>query len=497
MRLLVIGTSARAQIKINSQYASGYHAEIIQLDNGDMFIIDKKSTNGTYVNGQRIEPDKEVPISRGTNVMLADAPLDWNQVPALVVDRNAKALISVGTHYRNRVRISGDRASRFHATIKQTKDGKWWICDHSTNGTTVNGVRISRDRFVPLKRGDKIMCAGQEVENPAAGSGSVGKVIGIVCGSIAAVAAVIAIVIGLGGFISKSDSKIYEQNKSALVFIRVGYHYHISCPPMEIFEPGKLARILHDTDFTLDKDGDIQPYNNYDRSIQDKPLPIISSATGFFISNDGLVATNLHVAKPWLFDEGKYRADAMELLIGKVLHAYGSGLAEYQKDLKVEGVLDFIEVTPNGRFLNEKNALPCEVYAASSDSNIDVSIIKLQSETGALPKGCSYINLNKCKEVKNGEHIFTMGYPLGDLLQTQGQTLQAASAGGYVMKVDKVSFTHNATTHGGASGSPLLNKKGQIVGIHHAHTSAAEEYRYAVKAKYIKWLLEQEKEKKI
>lgn len=493
MRLLVIGTGPRAQISVNSQYASGYHAELIQLDNGDMFIVDKNSTNGTFVNGQKIEPDKEVAITRGAKVQIADAFLDWGRVPELVVDRNAKALIGIGTHYRNKIRLSGDRASRFHATIKETKDGKWFICDHSTNGTSVNGSRLPKDSWKPLKRGDEIKCAGQVVENPIPSSG-VGKVIGIVAAAIAAVAAVVALIFFLPH--NYTDKQLYDKYESSMVFIKLGFHYHISCPKMEQIEPGKyknLMNYLGDSDFTIDEDGDLIPFNNYDRSEQDKPQPIIGSATGFFITKDGKIATNLHVAKPWLYGEEKFSLEAIEVIVGRLMMDVGAGYAEYQKDLKVEGVMDFLEVIPNGRYNVEKNAIPCVTVAASSNEDIDISIIKLQQESGRLPKGCTYVNIDNCPDVKNGQHIFTLGYPLGERMQEKDEILQAASTGGDVMKVDNRSFTHNATTKGGASGSPVFNKKGQLVGIHHAHRGDAEEYRLAVKAHFIKQILEQVK----
>ena len=501
MRLIVIGNSTRAQIVLNSQYVSGYHAELIQLDNGDMFIVDKNSTNGTFVNGQKIEPEKEVSITRGTNITFADVPLDWNRVPELVVDSNAKALIGIGTHVRNKIRLSGNRVSRFHATIKQTRDGKWYICDHSTNGTTVNGSRISKDQWVLLKRGDTIKCAGYEVENPVPSSGA-GKVIGITAAVLAGIAAIVAIVIGLGRF-SKSDAKLYDTYKSAVAFIKVGYHYHLSCPTMEQLEPAKwrqLEAFLGDTDFTISYDSQgvsyPVPFNNYNKAVQDKPQPITASATGFFISKDGHMATNLHVAKPWLYGADKYNVDVMQLLIKNLLNRAGPGYAEYQNDLKVEGVMDFIKVIPNAYYNIEKNAIPAVEYTSSSSEDIDISIIKLQYEE-SLPGGCTYVDLNKIAEVKNGVHIFTLGYPMGEYLQEENEKIEAASSGGDVLKVEKDSFIHNATTTGGASGSPIFDEYGALVGIHHAYHAQESEYRCAIKASYIKRLLEQEANKQI
>lgn len=82
MRLITIGRSPQSHVVVDSQYASSNHAEIYQLDNGDMYIVDKCSGNGTFVNGIRLTPDKEVAVRRSDDVRIADRVLDWSQVPA-------------------------------------------------------------------------------------------------------------------------------------------------------------------------------------------------------------------------------------------------------------------------------------------------------------------------------------------------------------------------------------------------------------------------------
>ena len=54
MRLLKIGRSATNNIVLNSERVSTLHAELILLDSGEMLLVDKSSTNGTFVNNKRI-----------------------------------------------------------------------------------------------------------------------------------------------------------------------------------------------------------------------------------------------------------------------------------------------------------------------------------------------------------------------------------------------------------------------------------------------------------
>ena len=52
-----------------------------------------------------------------------------------------------------------NHASRFHATLIEVKPGKYVITDQSTNGTYVNGIRITQGVEVPVTREDSISFA--------------------------------------------------------------------------------------------------------------------------------------------------------------------------------------------------------------------------------------------------------------------------------------------------------------------------------------------------
>jgi hypothetical protein len=50
---LTIGRAAASEIRIDDGYASGRHARVFGSD-GDVYLEDLESTNGTYVNGSRV-----------------------------------------------------------------------------------------------------------------------------------------------------------------------------------------------------------------------------------------------------------------------------------------------------------------------------------------------------------------------------------------------------------------------------------------------------------
>ncbi len=75
MKVLTIGRATGNDIVITDSKASRNHLQIVQSDNGQISVIDLGSTNGTYVNGQRIHGER--PISPGDTLRIGDTTLPW------------------------------------------------------------------------------------------------------------------------------------------------------------------------------------------------------------------------------------------------------------------------------------------------------------------------------------------------------------------------------------------------------------------------------------
>ena len=65
MKLIKIGSDPTCNIVLNSEYVSAHHADLTILDNGDIFIEDKDSTNGTFLGKKKLNPLQEVQVRRG------------------------------------------------------------------------------------------------------------------------------------------------------------------------------------------------------------------------------------------------------------------------------------------------------------------------------------------------------------------------------------------------------------------------------------------------
>lgn len=497
MRLIVIGRDPQqASIVVNSQYISNYHAEIILLDNGDMFLVDK-STNGTFLNGVKLTPGKEVAVKRGDNIMFADVPLDWNQIDPVRVPRDVKAIMGIGSHYMNSINVQGPKVSRFHATIRQMSDNKWYICDHSKNGTTVNNVRIQKDRFVQLKKGDEIACAGVPVQNPIPSGGGFSFKWLIL---VAAVACVTALALFIPRFMKWPPEKIVNTYNPSVVWVATAYHFHASCPGLDLNKYGYL------TDFVLVEDkenGKLRVRNYFSEG------SMYSQGTGFFVGEEGHIVTNRHVSRPWEYtpalmssssshknlktfiDEAKaeYRN---QLLYEAVDDEESFEVLAHISQLEITGVIDATFIIPHGSEFDPSNTINCREVIVSSMED-DLAIFKVRNNI--LPLNISTIPLDKIssKEMATASTIYTIGFPRGLGYQKFEDTpLQAYFSSGQISTIHSINeYGVTAMSYHGSSGSPVFDEHGDVVGIIHAGYSDTQGFNYAIKSKCLVNLLNQ------
>ena len=495
MKLIVIGTASSAHLKCNSQFVSGYHAELLLLDNGEILLTDKGSKNGTYLNDQRLQPNKDVPVKRGDQIRFADYILDWKDVPQISMPdmKEIKEMRGIGTNFRNKHQLQGDKVSRFHATLKKKKDNKWYIQDHSKNGTTVNGQPIPANQDVKLKKGDKIMCAGVPVPNPYGNAPafnfrkvlSILSLILLLCGGSFGIMRMLrnssnnnaknsskpkktALVTRKGK--KMSDEEIVEKYKSSTVLIYGRYYYKVSAGRLDLLKTCGLP-----TEVVINEKGKVVPVKG-NSNIHE------FTATGFFVSPEGKVVTNLHAVRPWLFnDEASIIADQYKMFLTT---QDVDGFGAFVDQVKVDGVMSFIGIVPNGSYLSNSNVLRCYELVAHDNIEKDVAIIQLESKRMPTEK-CTYVDLSKAvtddAEIKVGSHVYTMGYPFGLTLQGQNssQDLNIIANGGSVtQECGEYLFGFNAPSYMGASGSPIFNDKGQLIGVLSAGMTESQGFKF-------------------
>ena len=177
---LVIGNGKHAEavdIVYDSTFVSRKHACLEVDENGNAFITDLGSSNGTFLNKNRLEANKPYTLKAGDEVVFASqhgsrmkcvnhdlgatryeaAPSIPNADIAKLL--NEKKLVRIGRKgFSNDIEFDDPIVSRNHAVISKTADGKLIIKDISSNGTYVNGALITGECEIGI--GDEIMVTG-------------------------------------------------------------------------------------------------------------------------------------------------------------------------------------------------------------------------------------------------------------------------------------------------------------------------------------------------
>jgi S1-C subfamily serine protease len=189
----------------------------------------------------------------------------------------------------------------------------------------------------------------------------------------------------------------------------------------------------------------LNPFSPFRRIPQQKPTER-NIGSGFIVQSDGLIITNKHVVAD---TDAKYTV-----------------LTNDKKKFNVEKIF--------------------------RDPLNDLAIIKINATNlKALPLGDS-------SNLKLGQLVVAIGTPLGEFTNTVttgivsglGRGITAGSPfEGFVEKLDNVIQT-DAAINPGNSGGPLLNSKGQVIGISTAIASDSQNIGFAIPVNVVKDLIE-------
>ena len=519
MKILKIGSGSNCDIRLDSEYVSAYHAELLIMDNGELLLTDKDSRNGTFVKNKKISPNVEVSIKRGDLIRFADTELIWAYVPVAEDLSKYKSVINIGSNMLNNIVINNALVSRFHAVLKVDKRGKAFLQDNdSTNGTQVNGVKIQSGKSVQIKRGDNIIVGGEDITQLL--SPYLPDLISFwmkIVGAVGLVAALIAIIWGIIPTNGCGDP-LSVKYKSAVVYVYAGYHYKLQfedCPIHTDIWNGEIDNVYTP-----------KPYN----------------ATAFFVDREGRMATNRHVAVPWEYDdpniEKNLKISAQEFLdeqipveipynqaeqIVSLYDQSGSKIWEFIKKqalrennysvkglnsiirqlkkckYKTIGVLDYVRIGYPGRMYTHIDELErCFVLTESGTDDKDIALMQLNSKM--TPATIQYVfDVMDChteKLVPQKDELEWIGYP-GGLLLNQDNSINSIEPNIRNTRCSrpqgKYSFEFQGEAIGGASGSPIYNKKtGKLVGVLYGGWRLGATFGMACQAKYLKEMYEEE-----
>lgn len=486
MRLLKIGRDSSCDIVLHSMRSSALHAEITVLNNGDIILEDKDSKNGTYVMNNLIKPNTPVNIKRGDAIRFADVELLWDQVPVPEDNSKYKAIYGIGSNFRNEIQVSGNTISRFHATLKIDKKGNALLQDHSKNGTTVNGQRINFGQSVKISKKDSIVCGGVPVNLSTyiPGIKPIYKVLGIA----ASIIVILGMAYGSWRVIDEKYGTISPKTTAAMedatVCVFGGYYYEVTIkdnPFKDIdgivskwYVGGNMETLMAST------------------SINNIP-PFGYSGTAFFISENGELGTNRHIAVPWEYrsieeEEGiRHIIEKERMKIVKELErSIASGIFRDLSDdalallkrysvseIEISGRHAYFGIGLSGSKVSNIDDLQhCQVIAESGDPKKDVALIRLNTPKTPdyLIKSGAIFDIEKARIDESSlkvqqEQLSIVGYPLG-LQLSDSKSLDPVIMNATISKTpDDDRFQVQIVAVGGQSGSPVIDKKHRLVGV--------------------------------
>lgn len=148
--LIKVGRSDINDIQINDERVDEKHLEIFRDVEGNVYLTDLNSKQGTFVNDNRIS--ESVQLQNGDNIKIANAFMfDWKAVLAKA-DENS---FSIGTDVKNKIRLAETDLDPLHIQLYKDFKGNIFVHDlKSINGTFINGHRIQGVALI--KKGDRL-----------------------------------------------------------------------------------------------------------------------------------------------------------------------------------------------------------------------------------------------------------------------------------------------------------------------------------------------------
>jgi serine protease Do len=188
----------------------------------------------------------------------------------------------------------------------------------------------------------------------------------------------------------------------------------------------KFNKVKEQNDDLRQKINDVK-----DQTSVDAPIEYTSGGTGFLVDGKGYLVTNAHVVK---------------------------------------GAQHIAVQSSNGRDLRA-----IVVYA---DAEKDIAILKIIDKNYKPVSSIPYSIKRNSGDL--AESIFTLGYPRNDIVYGDGYIAAKTGYNG-----DTLSCQITVPANKGNSGSPILNKNGEVIGILSKKENTVEGAAFALRSKYI------------
>ncbi len=169
-----------------------------------------------------------------------------------------------------------------------------------------------------------------------------------------------------------------------------------------------------------------------------------SSGSGFVLSSNGVIVTNYHVVD---------KANGIDVLVSQ-----------------------------NG------NVITYKAEVLISDKTNDISLLKIKDNSFTRFATLPYAVNTRILDV--GTRVFALGYPMSNILGEEIKLTDGLISSKTGYQGDIVTYQISAPIQPGNSGGPLFDQNGNIVGITNAGVPDAQNVGYAIKASYLRNLVD-------
>lgn len=329
-----------------------------------------------------------------------------------------------------------------------------------------------------------------------------------------------------------SEKEIEEMMSNGVVLVQNQSYYEV------VFSNGES---LYFSGF--DEDGDIKGLTTNKDSVE------LSTGygTGFFISQEGEIATNCHVVSTTISDKEVNKSvgkviSTLKRVIAVAYNDYNDKLEQaqlayeyanrspdvsYEEFYKIRDYRDAIKkemeeyaqyynslddirasdseikyhnevsIAYNNTFVtNANDFVSCVV--TKSDQEHDLAIIQLKDKKTPADKYVfavedegpleTYSWQEKINEDKNNK-LFVSSFNLGPTLAITKEGIKSQFNSGSISQTTDEKIMYSIPTLTGSSGSPVVNLQGQLVAINFAGLSTTQNFNYGIRVKYLKNLI--------
>ena len=312
-----------------------------------------------------------------------------------------------------------------------------------------------------------------------------------------------------------NSEEILEEYSSGVVLVANTHYYSIEIDDEELFYFSSYSDEDGLSGFTDDKDS-----ISY----------AISWGTGFFVSSDGMIATNSHVVNPKVDDKTisknfsklfsaiktqcQSEVDDYNMVIARlqnlISYEYDEDYyqmyqyAKQQRDEYQEIVENLSQVSASDIVVKPH----CKISVGFSETHVtemsdlescvimkddpehDLALIQLKSKHTPEYRAVFRVPENEEIEYSIDEKLYTISYNMGPAISLTETGMRPQIQSGNISQItDDIKILYSIPTLPGSSGSPVIDTYGNLVAINFAGISVTQGFNYGIKVKHLKSIL--------